>query len=311
MNTDVKEIDGKRLFEVALNLDATTEQVWKTISEGREIARWFAPEARVTPGAGGEIWLSWGPSCQGAAKVDIWEPGKRLRWFEKRDQSVMSADGEAKGEPVVIYVEYILESRNDGQPGCTLRLVHSGFGRGASWDDEIDSIANGWKFELRSLRHYLSRHLGASRTCVYRAATSTLSQPECLGLMLSAGGFGLMLAGGSIAAKPAEISGEGSQSPPPLVEGTRFTARTSYGKELHGRVLTHNPRRAFSAVIDELNDGILRLEVERMGGQSTPTFWLSVWEKDGRSDDAQQVLAQHRDGFDGMFRSLGFKAAGE
>ena len=34
--------------------------VWKALAEAEELARWFPLEARVTPGVGGSIWLSWG-----------------------------------------------------------------------------------------------------------------------------------------------------------------------------------------------------------------------------------------------------------
>ena len=44
----------------------------------------------------------------------------------------------------------------------TLRLVHSGFGPGADFDEEYDGISQGWPVELRSLRHYLENHAGSA-----------------------------------------------------------------------------------------------------------------------------------------------------
>lgn len=304
MNPTIREEGERRTFEMAMDLGASPEQVWKTISDGREISRWFAPDARVTPGVGGEIWLSWGPPFEGAAKVDIWEPGRRLRWVESRPPS---AEGGTPGaEPVLMYVDFTIEPRHDGAPGCTLRLVHSGFGKDAKWDDELDSISNGWKFELRSLRLYLTRHGGADRRTVYRLGSTTLTQPEALARMLGTEGLGLMHADGR-PMSAGEVAGSGPGAPKPMAEGTAFTARTGYGQTLHGRVLTHNPRRAFSAVIDELNDGILRLEVERMGGACTPTFWLSVWEHAGGKERADLAFETHRAGLERVFKSLGFE----
>ena len=50
---------------------------------------------------------------------------------------------------VEIATEYELE-RDAGK--TTLRLVHSGFGDGAEWDDLFDATRAGWAFELRGLR---------------------------------------------------------------------------------------------------------------------------------------------------------------
>lgn len=33
--------------------------VWRALTEAEELTRWFPLQARVTPGEGGEIWMSW------------------------------------------------------------------------------------------------------------------------------------------------------------------------------------------------------------------------------------------------------------
>jgi hypothetical protein len=43
-----------------------------------------------------------------------------------------------------------------------LRVVHAGFGIGAEWDEEYDGTVRGWRYKLRGLRHYLSRHGGST-----------------------------------------------------------------------------------------------------------------------------------------------------
>ncbi len=69
------------------------------------------------------------------------------------------------GEPLAgpsqqLAMEFTLETH----AGRTrLRIVHSGFGDGASWDDELESVSGGWQFELRGLRHYLEHHKGCDR----------------------------------------------------------------------------------------------------------------------------------------------------
>ena len=95
--TDAAKEKATRAVEMEVEIAAAPDMVWKAISEGDEIRRWFAPEARVTPGVGGVIWLSWGGGVEGEGAIDIWEPGRRLRWIEAQ---VLTGDlgGTAKTE---------------------------------------------------------------------------------------------------------------------------------------------------------------------------------------------------------------------
>ena len=68
-------------------------------------------------------------------------------------------------------MEFTLETH---QGKTRLRLVHSGFGEGAAWDNELEGITEGWQAELRSLRHYLERHRGQDRYSGSRG-----SRPRC------------------------------------------------------------------------------------------------------------------------------------
>ena len=65
--------------EREIMLNAPVEAVWKALTDPNELAKWFALSARVTPGRGGKIFLSWGPDCEGEAEIIAWEPNKNLR----------------------------------------------------------------------------------------------------------------------------------------------------------------------------------------------------------------------------------------
>ena len=43
--------------EIAIS--ASVDAVWKALTDANELTRWFPPEARVAPGAGGSIWRAW------------------------------------------------------------------------------------------------------------------------------------------------------------------------------------------------------------------------------------------------------------
>lgn len=137
-----------RSIEKTVTIAAPPEEVWKALSEGEGIKAWFAPDARVTPGAGGKVFLSWGPGMEGASTIEIWEPNQRMRTRDSRSEQPGRAE---------IAVDYILEGKGGT---TTLRLVHSGFGAGADWDAELDNTSRGWDVFMSNLRYYLEHQRG-------------------------------------------------------------------------------------------------------------------------------------------------------
>ena len=98
----------------------------------------------MTPEVGGEIWISWGPGMEGGSQIEIWEPNRHQRISQGRGKD---------REPSVI--DFQIEAR-DGET-TTLRLVQSGFGEGANFDDEVESTSHAWPLFLLLLK------LGAER----------------------------------------------------------------------------------------------------------------------------------------------------
>lgn len=132
-----------RAHDFEIEVDASPEVVWEAVTRAEGITSWFAPEARVEPGEGGSITLAWGEMA-GTAPVTVWDPPRRVAWRE----------GPAESPKVV-------EFRIEGEGGKTrLRLVHSGFGEGASFEDEYDATYSGWMMFLALLKNYLSRYAG-------------------------------------------------------------------------------------------------------------------------------------------------------
>jgi uncharacterized protein YndB with AHSA1/START domain len=155
-----------KVFEHSIHLDAHVAEVWRAISDGEELKRWFPTDARVKPGVGGSVFLSWGPACEGEAPITLWEPGRALGWTQTHPGD--------NGAPVQISSQFFIQADPE-RGGTVLKVVQSGFADGSRWDDMYDSIANGWKFEFKSLRHYLSRHKGESRASLSNPIQAPLS----------------------------------------------------------------------------------------------------------------------------------------
>ncbi|MGB0035915.1 MAG: SRPBCC domain-containing protein [Candidatus Acidiferrales bacterium] len=96
--SESKRKPESRKIEKEIEIAAPIEAVWKALTDDEELKRWFPLEARVEPGKGGKIFVSWGADCEGTAPIEIWEPNRRFQWVES-----------STGQPVV--VEWSIEKR--------------------------------------------------------------------------------------------------------------------------------------------------------------------------------------------------------
>lgn len=146
---------GERSFEVSTEIEAGAEKVWKAVSEAGEIAKWFAPDAKVTPGAVGSITVSCGPGMEGTVAIEEWDEGRHLRWAEDRDEPYSGGKDEQVRH---LATDFHIENAEGGT--TRLRIVQSGFGPGAIWDNDIESTHRGWITFLRILKHNVEYHWG-------------------------------------------------------------------------------------------------------------------------------------------------------
>jgi len=266
--------DTDRVVEAQIEIAAPADAVWKALTEADELARWFPLRARVEPGEGGSIWLSWEELYEGEARIRIWEPGRHLRTGYLPPDEAAERPGALE-----LLVDYHIEARGDT---TVLRVVHSGFGREGQWDDEYEGVRRGWAYELRSLRHYLERHAGEHRRVAW--AMRRLQIPEADAWARLMGGDGL-LAEGTIAERG---------------EGDAYSIRTASGLRLEGTVHINQPPLDFSGTVANLNDALFRLGLEPGKEGRTAVLWLATYGL------AQETVSEIADGFDAIFeRTLG------
>ena len=244
-------------------VDAPPDVVWRTLTDAEELMRWFPVEARVEPGLGGSVWLSWGGGTEGTAPITCWEPGRRFGWTESREAHKLAVD---------FHIE--------GQGGRTVvRLVQSGFGDGPEWDDEFHMTQGGWNYFLEHLRWYLERHRGRPRDLICFREPIALSRPEALARLTRSLGLG----------GPEWI---GAAAP-----GHRFSTRTASGDPAAGTVIAISGSTGqLGLTIDDLNHAVLFLEMEPATDGSRAGFWLSTY---GLSAER---LAQARERFGRLYR---------
>lgn len=160
--------DEKKVI-AEVTIAASPEDVWRAVSEGEEIKKWFCLDARVTPGKGGAVWMSFGEGMDWETPIEVWEPNHHLRT--------------ADPPPNKIAVDYFIEARG-GE--TVLRIVHSGFGADA-WEDELDNLNAGWRTFAATMKHYLEQHRGEPRAVAYfRHPAVELERSEVFPRMLQA-----------------------------------------------------------------------------------------------------------------------------
>jgi len=97
-----------RSIEIAAPIDA----VWRALTDAAELTRWFPLDAKVRPGEGGSISMSWADGDTSEGRIEIWESGKRLQY--------LGIEGPWGG----IVTDYQLESAQgkNGAAGSDLRI---------------------------------------------------------------------------------------------------------------------------------------------------------------------------------------------
>jgi len=230
-----------------MQVSAGPDAIWKALTDAEELARWFPLSARVKPGVGGSIFLSWGPGCEGEARIDVWEPGRRFRWMEGQQEG---------SEPKGNLLEWTIEKRG----GKTLvRVVQSSFAGGTDWDDEYYGATEyGWSFMLVNLRHYLERHAGTPRRVAWPRRKVVLAREEAYERLVAPGG----------------LFREGARG---LAAGSEFMLEAATGENYEGAVEFVRPPRGFCISVRPLNDALLWLTIEGTPGQHEVQLWLSAY----------------------------------
>jgi uncharacterized protein YndB with AHSA1/START domain len=247
-----------KTIEKKIEIDAPVEAVWTALTNAEELERWFPLEARVKPGAGGSIWLSWGPGCEAEAPIAVWEPNRHLQQREKApgatEPGAAAPDGASARAAIV---DWTLEDRG----GKTLlRLVNSGFVEGAEWENEhFDSTNYGWTFILTNLRHYLERHRGTPRRVAWPRIKIEMPREVAYERLLASDGL----------FRDASLAG--------LKAGETFGLRASTEETFMGRVEFIAPPRGFCLRIENLNEALLWLSIEGSGGHHEVGLWLSAY----------------------------------
>jgi PhnB protein len=126
--------------EKDVEVAAPVEAVWRALTTPEGLRSFYCDDATVVPGEGGSVQVGWTAGALPAARIDAWEPGRRLRLVHGEGDGVTTAE------------EWTL--RPDGDV-TAVRLVFEGFGPGDDWDEQYDRFSSTTALLLDLLATYL------------------------------------------------------------------------------------------------------------------------------------------------------------
>ena len=243
-----------RSIEIEKTVEASPEEVWEALTTSEGLKNWFPLDAKVEPGEGGSVWLSWGPGVEGEAPIHVFEPGARFGWTEHYGD-------DEQGRPIKVAVDFHIEGR-DGS--TVVRLVQSGLSADADWDEMYDALVDGWTYFLFNLVFWFQHHRGRSRRMAWKRAATDLARDA---VWQAIAGVGLI--GDAPADQPVQLD---LDVPRPA------------------RVVSSRKGRHFAAALPDLDDAILFVELE---GKHVG-FWLSTYTLDEPEVAALQTALDAR-----------------
>jgi uncharacterized protein YndB with AHSA1/START domain len=146
--------EHERRIDLSVEVVGTPEEVWAAIATGAGVSAWMH-HTEIDGRPGGRFAYDMGLDSRPGAglndtgRVAAYEPPHR---FATEGVRWAPANG---APPAELATEWTVEAREGGI--CVVRMVMSGFGPGAAWDEEIEGMAGGMRAALESLRRHLAR----------------------------------------------------------------------------------------------------------------------------------------------------------
>jgi uncharacterized protein YndB with AHSA1/START domain len=228
---------SRRSIELQVTILATPAAIWKALSSGEGLRQWFPPIAEGGGAPGADVLLSWGEGMEWTSQNTAWDENRHLQWSDPP-----RPDASAPGEMIQMAIDWYIETASGGR--CVVRLVHSGFGTDAEWDDQYNSTTEGWMYFLFNLRHYLEHHDGTQRQAIFERRHATVPHAAIWSRLLGDDG---------LRATHAGMKG--------VREGDRLVLTTDDGRSIPFVVGRVRPNILWGT-LDSLNDGLLLIELE-------------------------------------------------
>lgn len=139
--------DKERGYAHRVDVLADAREVWGALTENQHLTRWCSPGAQIRARAGGSFRASVDRVTEFEARIDVFEPARRLRLIYLPVAELPKADS-------VMIDDFIL----DKVPGGTIvRLLGSGVPAGPEWDTQYWRLRTSWQAAMTRLKVYVEK----------------------------------------------------------------------------------------------------------------------------------------------------------
>ncbi|HUA89637.1 MAG TPA: SRPBCC domain-containing protein [Steroidobacteraceae bacterium] len=139
--------DKERGYAHRVDILADAAAVWRAFTENPQLRAWCAPQADIRARQGGSFRASVDRVTEFEARIDVFEPGRRLRLI------YLPAEGLPRGDSVMID-DFILD-RVEG--GTIVRLLGSGVPALPEWDTQYWRLRTSWQAAMSRLKVYVEK----------------------------------------------------------------------------------------------------------------------------------------------------------
>lgn len=248
-----------RIIQKEVTTCATPRQVWEAWADPQKLPQWFTDGAEGEAKAGGSMtWI-----------FDKFDYRFTYEILEARPEERLVLTATPPGRSPVL-----LEIDIEQAGGRTvLKLVQSGFGKGAEWDDEYQGVNSGWEMALAVLRHYLENYFGRSRHHALVVLPAEYTSPQLRPFYREERSLAKWL------------TRDGGIGEP----GTRYELTLMNGDKLAGEVLADTGTEV-QLSWPEI-EGAVALKAFSMGPQQMLCIDVLTWGGKVRLDEIEQAMA--------------------
>jgi uncharacterized protein YndB with AHSA1/START domain len=141
---------AERSYLQTLRCDAPVAQLWQALTEPQALLLWHAKSARVEPRQGGHYAYRSKLFGDRLARIQDFEPGRRLRLMFEPNPSWPDPGGS------VIVEDFLLDTRGSGRNmSSQLRIIGSGVPTLATWNATYRRLQAGWAVAFSVLQRLL------------------------------------------------------------------------------------------------------------------------------------------------------------
>jgi uncharacterized protein YndB with AHSA1/START domain len=139
--------DKERGYAHRVDILADAQEVWRALTDNQQLTRWCSPAAEIRARPGGSFRASVDRVTEFEARIDIFEPGRRLRLIYLPARELPRADS-------VMIDDFILDKVAGG---TIVRLLGSGVPAGPEWDTQYARLRASWQAAMTRLKVFVEK----------------------------------------------------------------------------------------------------------------------------------------------------------